>query len=520
MTGVECVKSSLTHPALSVKYYQGVAPKSRYYYHLGGVAPPIDYIVHNSSIVNLSRAVLTRVLYHKGMPPVQPVNGYYSSRLASFKRQLCRHLPKTIPINHQEFPGLYQDRRKAVYQAAANSLLLVPLSRRDSYLKSFVKAERICTMDKRDPDPRVIQPRDPRYNVELGCFLKPIEHHLYQAVASVFKERTIFKGLNSNSAGMLMKDKWNRYNRPVAVGLDASRFDQHVSVDALRWEHSIYRYMFSNHPRLLKLLEWQVHNKGFGYAKDGKLKYSVDGCRMSGDMNTALGNCLIMCALVFAYCHSKGIRNFSLANNGDDCVVIFERRFLPRFSEGLKEWFKEMGFQMKVEDPVYEFEKIEFCQTHPVCDGFGNCVLVRNAPYSLTKDSIAIKPLDSVQGWAKWLRSVAEGGLALTGGLPVSQNYYRCLMRAASKIPGYNKRSKFLDPSLETGLVAFSKGMNRKFCTPSDYSRYSYWLAFGITPDQQKHLEDYFDNFELQYNPQSRDCPVTMPAWSTFTLGH
>jgi hypothetical protein len=31
------------------------------------------------------------------------------------------------------------------------------------------------------------------------------------------------------------------------------------------------------------------------------LKYQVEGCRMSGDMNTSSGNCMIMVALVYSY---------------------------------------------------------------------------------------------------------------------------------------------------------------------------------------------------------------------------
>jgi hypothetical protein len=50
---------------------------------------------------------------------------------------------------------------------------------------------------------------------------------------------------------------------------------------------------------LAELLKWQLQNKGFARTIDGLIKYSVEGCRMSGDMNTALGNCTIMCALVY-----------------------------------------------------------------------------------------------------------------------------------------------------------------------------------------------------------------------------
>lgn len=71
-----------------------------------------------------------------------------------------------------------------------------------------------------------------------------------------------------------------------------------MSVQALKWEHSIYNAMFRS-DELAELLGWQLTNKGFARTTDGLIKYEVKGCRMSGDMNTALGNCMIMCALVY-----------------------------------------------------------------------------------------------------------------------------------------------------------------------------------------------------------------------------
>jgi hypothetical protein len=91
------------------------------------------------------------------------------------------------------------------------------------------------------------------------------------------------------------------------------------------------------------------------------LHYEVEGARMSGDMNTSSGNCMIMVSLVFAYLSEKRIK-WRLANNGDDCVIVIEQKHLGKL-EDLPKWFLKMGFRMEVEEPVYEFERIEFCQT-------------------------------------------------------------------------------------------------------------------------------------------------------------
>lgn len=85
---------------------------------------------------------------------------------------------------------------------------------------------------------------------------------------------------------------------------------------------------------------------------------------MSGDMNTALGNCLLMCCLIMCYMDAKSI-TYEYINNGDDAVIIVEDIHLHLLAD-LPNWFSEMGFDMVVEPPVYSLEEIEFCQMHPV----------------------------------------------------------------------------------------------------------------------------------------------------------
>jgi len=354
-----------------------------------------------------------------------------------------------------------------------------------------VKAEKINFSVKKDPVPRIISPRSPRYNVELGCYLKKIEHPLYVAIGHLFGSTTVAKGLNVEEVAHLLQEKWVSYTAPVAVGLDASRFDQHISRTALAWEHSIYKAIYRHDKKLAKLLSWQLSNKCRGYTPDGKLKYTTDGTRMTGDMNTAMGNCLIMCALVYAYADSKGIR-ISLVNNGDDCVVIMNKSNLNFFNTGLETWFEEMGFTMKVEPPATVFEQIEFCQMHPVFDG-SKYLMVRNPAIAIAKDSISIKPLTTEKLFRKWLGAVGEGGVSLTGGIPVMQSFYCCLERASKGL-----RLKD-DPTMESGWWYLSKGMKRKVAEVNTSARISFYLAFGIAPDLQQIIENYYNGFTPQW---------------------
>lgn len=486
------------HPSLAVRKFPGQARRARQIHVIEHLAPDNTACVYNPDIYTLERGIKERVFYvksgHNWTPAPLPVPGLFAKRLAIFESLLDRHLPSTTPVDRQSFVDMYSGRRHVVYQKALDSLMINGVSKRDAKIKAFVKAEK----GKLGSAPRVIQPRDPRYNVEVGKFLKPTEERMYKAIARVYGERTVMKGLNARGVARHLVRKWNSFSQPVAVGLDASRFDQHVSVDALKWEHKQWIRCFKNpdHKReLARLLSWQLKNVGVGYCKDGKLKYNVDGKRMSGDMNTGSGNCLLMCAMVHAYASERRV-HIKLANNGDDCVVIMHSRDYDRFSCGLREWFLQLGFNMTVELPVYDLERLEFCQAKPIFDGF-EYTMVRNLR-AFTKDACVLIPINSEKTMASWLGAVGDAGMSLTGGIPIWQEFYSVMQRSAGEASSARRRkgAAFLNQSaFETGMMMSAKGMERKYGEVSARARFSFWLAFGITPDHQEALEAQYRTY-------------------------
>jgi len=291
----------------------------------------------------------------------------------------------------------------------------------------------------------------------------------------------------------IIRGKWQSFNNPVAVGLDATKFDMHVSEGMLRWEHSVYERIYSGVggelSELRKLLKWQRHNKGRGRCEDGSLTYSVKGKRASGDMNTALGNCIIMCALVHAYARDREVP-VKLVNNGDDCVVFMEAEHLAQFSVDLDKWFLEMGFRMTVEPPVYELERIEFCQMHPIVTGAG-WNMVRNIGTALVKDTMCTMPLDAKSA-RKWMYAVGECGLALTTGVPIMQAFYQAYMRNGN--PNSNIGNAV---AMASGLRMMRRELASKVTPVSDEARLSVFVAWGITPEEQIALETYYDSWSF-----------------------
>lgn len=474
------VVSNLTHGDMTITRRQ--APqKPRVAYKMCGVLPTDTLGLFSGNVDTLACALLERVYYCKvgaGYESPPPVSfDHVREHLSGLALEIVRNVGAFAPVDLDTFVSMYKGPKQRTYALAVESLLVKSVDVRDAKAKAFVKREK-CNVNKA---PRVIQPRDPRYGASLGCYIKPVEKVIYNAMARLVDgDRIVSKGLNLDGVGQLIAGKWNKFRDPVAVGLDATKFDMHCSQAILKWEHSVYNAIF-NDPHLAKLLSWQLVNRGVGFAPDGKVKYQVDGRRLSGDMNTSLGNCLIMCCIVIQYCRSKQIK-YDLVNNGDDCVVFMDRKDLSAFQSTLVEWFYSFGFRIVCEEPVYVLEHIEFCQMHPVIidDEYR---MVRNPRVAIEKDSFCVTTLQHGREFGNWAAGVAAGGKVGCAQVPVMQAFYGFL-------GGNYKTDRVLFE--DSGMARLQRGMTITSTEVSEETRYSFFLAFGITPDAQVELEEWF----------------------------
>lgn len=451
----------------------------------------LDVRVHNNSLANALRAVRERVFaVERGgvlQAPPKPRKGVFVERLGAFRAALVTAVGPCTPWSFARFLASYTGSKLARYTRAVLSLRVRGVQKQDSFLQSFVKAEAVNFTAKPDPAPRIIQPRNPRYNACVGRYLRPLEHRVYEGISKLFGGPTVMKGYNASQVAAHLRDMWDGFSRPVALSLDASRFDQHVSVEALRFEHSVYNRIYGS-KTLARLLRWQLRNTGFVRTSDGgAFKYVVDGCRMSGDMNTALGNCLLMCAMVWAYAAERGIR-IRLANNGDDCSVFMERGDLPRFMRGLDEWFYDMGFTLTSDGVAEVFEHVDFCQTRPVFTARG-WVMCRSPFLGICKDVLCKHPdmTAPLAGYNRWSYQVGLAGGCLADGVPVFSAAYAAMVRLGQPS---RKAQGFGD--MESGFEHMAVGMTNQRTCVSDAARVSFWRAWGITPDMQVELEGHY----------------------------
>lgn len=428
---------------------------------------------------NLVRAVVERVFLNSSFQEVPQAKPGKFEKMDYFTRRVARHVGRPLPRSRIDFVNSYSGSQLKTYTRALHTFNQCPMvTCADALNKCFVKVEKINFSTKVDPAPRLILPKNPRFNIELGRYLKHIEHRVYNAIGKVFGGTTVFKGLNGLQRGRLFNTKARKFQRPAFVGIDAARFDQHTGQSALKFEHSLYHQIYPGDVKLKWLLEQQLVTRAIGYATDGKLRFTRNGGRCSGDMNTSLGNCYISCALVFEYMTSKGVL-FEVANDGDDTVIILEASNLHLLDD-LTTWFLDYGYTMKVEDPVFELEKLEFCQCHPVKNADGFYTMVRNPRKAFECDLVSNKVTTEAEALAH-ASAIRESGLSLNSGIPVFQAFYASLPKGGTKavLPEY-------------GFRHLAQGMESKERKVTPESRASFYLAYGVTPDAQIELEKYF----------------------------
>jgi len=396
--------------------------------HLIRIVPPIPGLwncaIHSDCTCNEIISAVNRVL---GVVPLPTERG-----LKEIKFQCDRAVERIgllEPWHLAEVVESFKGPRRKRYQQAYDSLQVDPLVPADARISAFVKAEKFNPEEKENPDPRMIQARSPRYNLVIAKYLRPIEHYIYN-LRDELGIRMVAKGLNQSERARLLKEKFEMFDDPVCFSIDASRWDKHVSKEVLQLEHRFYLRLHGGHPELDRLLKWQLKNK---CVTSNGVKYTVDGGRMSGDINTALGNVLLMVLMVLAAMKALFIKKFQIANDGDDCLIIVERSSVCKI-DALPAKFLEYGQELKVENVTSDIRKVVFCQSQMVSNGQGD-IMLRNWRKILSHGCCGTKHWNDRHMVRPMMGLVGRCELALCAGIPICQEYaLACIRNSKGKI--------------------------------------------------------------------------------------
>jgi hypothetical protein len=378
---------------------------------------------------------------------------------------------------------------------ATDDILVEGLSRRDAKIKMFVKFEKLCP-DKVDPDPRAIQFRHPKYCVAVGRYLKPIEHALYRMRGDgkdLPATRLIGKGLSQRERAVLLKSKLELFENPVIMSLDASRFDQHVSRELLRIEHWMYLQCIPS-DEFARLLSWQLDNMG---VSSRGIRYRTKGKRMSGDMNTALGNCLLMVLMVSTFMRG---RKYDILDDGDDCLLVVEHYDAQWVKENVHAAFLEYGMEIKIENVAHSLEEVEWCQCKPIEYAPGEHKFVRN-PRKVFAALGGAKYLEpSRKARARLVNTIGLCELVLNLGVPVLQEYALALMRNAGTdavLQFDEVDSMYYRVHRELRALNMKQLRKRDPQPVTDEARLSYMRAFGVSVQDQLAQEAWLRSWRF-----------------------
>jgi len=371
-------------------------------------------------------------------------------------------------------------------------------------VKGFVKVERSAqpyvALDGSETGrkaPRPIHTRDVAFHIEFGRRTLPIEHVLYDIVALMCVPGALIgddvlpviaKGMTPDEKAALLRSHWDNAGGDdvaCAISLDQSGFDAHIGEMDLDYEASVMQFFFPTDKLLPRLFAELKVNRVTSWFKDGRVKTKLGPMRMSGDMNTSLGNCLISATL--AWLLTRDFADTTFVVDGDDTILFTPKRHLKSLLGRVEEHYLSYGFDAVCEEPAMWFEAIEFCQCHPVYDG-SVWRMVRNWTKCLTNDYSTFGKGDSPESFRKHMHAVASCGMALHYGIPILQEHYLYGLRHGikSNIDWAGERRSYIFEQ------AKKMGGFRRQQPVSDSARVSFWLAFGITPDVQEAIEESY----------------------------
>jgi hypothetical protein len=211
---------------------------------------------------------------------------------------------------------------------------------------------------------------------------------------------------------------------------------------------------------------------------------------MSGDMNTALGNCLLMIIMLVAF--MVWCRKWDVLDDGDDVLVIIERRDLPRLLATVKKEFLKFGHEMKVENVASRMENVVFCQSQSIEFRTGDYKFVRNPWKVMSCAMTGVKYFNQVGARAKLLYSIGLCELILGLGVPVLQEYALAILRNCGVGKGLELP---VDGSLMSRVRREMRGLGLRTLERVDpqpismCARVSFEVAFGMTVQEQIRVE-------------------------------
>ncbi|UHM27572.1 MAG: RNA-dependent RNA polymerase [Sanya tombus-like virus 2] len=457
---------------------------------LGPAPPPfmevVEYGLHEHTIDQEVRTLCNRHLFKTPEPQVK------SRAWKGFCREMraiSRRIGTVPRATVNEVIGNRSSMKRKRFGQGMQRYCRFGVRRQDSFLTEMQKLEFYAEDKIESKEDRGIQFRSPTYNAALARHLHNVEHRAYARLRNADGTPMIAKGRSPLERGLLLDAMARQYSEPMFLLMDHSRFDAHVNAQLLDEEHKLYLRCRNYNRELQQLLKWQKSNIGFSH---GGIVYKITAKRCSGDLNTGLGNSLINLALIRSYLAAIKSVNHHILLDGDDSVVIMERRDVS----GVEDHMLKCGMVTEA-SVVYDIQEAEFCQSR-VCYGSLGPVMVRNPHKVLDVLTKSPRVLDRVQARGV-LAASALGEVMQAPGVPVISTAASSLLTMASSVP------RFTTPDAYERFMVYKT--DRVVTTVDADMRSSFEAAWGITAQEQMAIEEFYSAMA----PPTAEIPPIKP---------
>lgn len=395
----------------------------------------------------------------------------------------------------------FPERKREIYRAGLDSTLELPFHAKCT---GFVKQENVPY--KKADKPRMIQFRNPIFLAHMLSWMKPLEHAFYhnRYCFNRYQKKTCAKGMSPLERMTVLEEMTASLVDPHFVGLDGSAFDAHVTRGALRAEWDFYvkaMRVAGYHPETLRkarrMGKCQEVNTTRSQCDDGSVKWKTVGNRMSGDLNTGLGNSVLQSCFIAAVMDELGVPEecWRMLVDGDDAVLLVGGAYMHLITaDSITNLFKQYSQEVKVEGltPISldNMEPIDFCQSRPVRID-GKWRLVRN-PWKVyngyKQQAIYYRSLEEAQ---RFFATVAPAEMIYAAGVPVHQELFTLFHRLGNNAKPLDAvgRRFWLRNAASSG-VEYSEEITLQ-------TRESYYKAFGMPALEQLQIEEELEAWTL-----------------------
>jgi hypothetical protein len=357
--------------------------------------------------------------------------------------------------------------------------------RQDAYVTEMQKLEFYAVDNIPLKEDRGIQFRSTTYNAALARHLHHVEPAIYSALVNIDGTPVVAKGYSPIERGLILDAMASRFREPMFILADHSRFDAAVNLELLREEHRVYLRCRGYNAELKQLLKWQEGGRGF---TRGGIVYRVLGKRMSGDLNTALGNTILNWAMLKSFVDSVGC-DANIFLDGDDSVIIMEKQNLPDLGAFMLAYGMTTVYEV-----VHDIQEAEFCQSRIVYTGDGP-VMVRN-PYKVMETvTKCARGLDARRLW-EVLSASATSEMMANPRIPVLSVMAACLRNYAGDT------GTFVTPDCYGRWNAYRATIVEGV---DEGARTSFEQAWGMSIPEQLAHEEYYLSL---CSPKWEECVI------------